>query len=223
MRSGSSLLTHILVTNPEIIGYGETHINYSSESDLKLLIRRVYDKVRNYGMREKYVLDKVLHNNKFVNYDFLTSDHIYVIFLLREPERTLNSLLDLKPHWTEEQSVNYYGDRLSTLVDYAKLINNKNHCLLLNYQEIIANSETVFQVLQKFLQTQQGFSEQYQVMKTTGVKGIGDSSSNIKTGKIIKTSRHLEQRISPDFLEKAIASFQESYAILSEYCQMIDK
>ena len=42
MRSGSSLLTHILNTNNEIIGYGETHIKYSSELDFKALLSKVY-------------------------------------------------------------------------------------------------------------------------------------------------------------------------------------
>jgi len=37
MRSGSSLLTHLLNSNPEIIGYGETHIQYASEQDFKKL------------------------------------------------------------------------------------------------------------------------------------------------------------------------------------------
>jgi hypothetical protein len=223
MRSGSSLLTHILVSNPEIIGYGETHINYNSESDLKKLVYRVYGKIRNYGMNEKYVLDKVLHNNKFINYDFLTSDNIYTIFLLREPKRTLNSILDLKPHWNQEQAFTYYCDRLSKLADYAKLINNKNRSLLLNYQQIIDDSETVFQSLKSFLNTENVFSEQYEIMRTTGMKGVGDSSDNIKTGKIIRTSRELEERISPDFLERAIASFEENYAILAKYCQIINR
>ncbi|MDY7013544.1 MAG: sulfotransferase family protein, partial [Cyanobacteriota bacterium] len=41
MRSGSSLLTHILNSNPEIIGYGETHLQYSSEADFKRLMLKV--------------------------------------------------------------------------------------------------------------------------------------------------------------------------------------
>jgi LPS sulfotransferase NodH len=30
MRSGSTLLAHLLASHPEIIGYGETHIRYRS-------------------------------------------------------------------------------------------------------------------------------------------------------------------------------------------------
>ncbi len=33
MRSGSSLLLHILNTNPEVLGFGEMHIKYHSEKD----------------------------------------------------------------------------------------------------------------------------------------------------------------------------------------------
>ncbi|MGV2388843.1 MAG UNVERIFIED_CONTAM: sulfotransferase [Microcystis novacekii LVE1205-3] len=42
MRSGSSLLTHILNSNPEIIGFGETHLVYESEQDFKALMFQLY-------------------------------------------------------------------------------------------------------------------------------------------------------------------------------------
>jgi hypothetical protein len=35
MRCGSSLLTHILVDNPEIAGYGETHTRYNTSNDFE--------------------------------------------------------------------------------------------------------------------------------------------------------------------------------------------
>jgi len=120
MRSGSSLLTHILNSNSEIIGYGETHLEYSSELDLKKLMLKVYfhgqefttiQDVEKLKMSEKYVLDKVLHNNKFLTADFLASDKIVTIFLLREPKRSLKSILELKPQWSESQVLNYYVER----------------------------------------------------------------------------------------------------------------
>ena len=33
MRCGSSLLSNILATNPEITGYGETHLDYQTPGD----------------------------------------------------------------------------------------------------------------------------------------------------------------------------------------------
>lgn len=37
MRSGTSLLANILISNPAIFGYGESLVRYRSPSDLKLL------------------------------------------------------------------------------------------------------------------------------------------------------------------------------------------
>ena len=81
MRSGSSLLTHILNSNPEIIGYGETHLDYESEKDFKALMFRVYWRLRDLNMNHTYLLDKVLHDHKFLNEDFLSSDKLYNILI----------------------------------------------------------------------------------------------------------------------------------------------
>jgi hypothetical protein len=222
MRSGSSLLTHILNSNPEIIGYGETHLNYESEKDFKALMFRVYWRLRDLNMNHTYLLDKVLHDHKFLNEDFLSSDKLYNIFLLREPKRTLESILDIKSHLTEEQAANYYINRLSHLEQYAKLINSKERSLLITYEQLLKKSDLVFAELQSFLKTQAGFSEKYQVLKTTGIRGIGDSSENIKAGKIIRKERQLDRQISPELTEKSIQAFNKSQSILSQYCRLID-
>ncbi|MBD2666874.1 nucleoside triphosphate hydrolase superfamily protein [Richelia sinica FACHB-800] len=221
MRSGSSLFTHILNSNPEIIGYGETHINYNDESDIKQLLFKVYGKLRQINMSHKYILDKVLHNHKILAENFLTSEKIYAIFLVREPKRTLASILNIKPNWSEEKALNYYIDRLLTLERYAKLINSKEHTLWLDYDQLVNQSNSVFVKLQNFLETKTAFSEEYEILHTTGIKGIGDSSENIKAGRIIKEQRKLEANISIEAIEKASHYFNECYTTLGQYCSSI--
>ena len=221
MRSGSSLMTHLLSSNPEIIGYGETQMKYCSELDFKKLILKVYWQLREYKMDHKYVLDKVLHDTKFLDQKFISSPQLYSIFLLREPQRTLPSLLTIKSDWTEEDALTYYSERLSTLTNYAKLINSKEHSLFIDYDQVVNNSDAVFETLKDFLDTQIGFSEQYQLRPTTGVRGIGDSSDAIKAGRIIKNPRKLAKEVSPHLVEKAKQSFEQCSATLSEYCRTI--
>ncbi|HLO85498.1 MAG TPA: sulfotransferase domain-containing protein [Nostocaceae cyanobacterium] len=221
MRSGSSLFTHILNSNPEIIGYGETHLKYTSESDVKQLLFKVYKTLRKMQMSHKYILDKILHNHKILEEKLLTSDSLHTIFLVREPQRTLASILNIKPHWSEEKALNYYIERLLTLEKYAKLINNKDRTLWLDYDQIVNNSNSVFRELQNFLGTKTGFSEEYEVLKTTGTKGIGDSSENIKVGRIIRNQRQLEEKISPESVEKALYYFNQCSATLAQYCSSI--
>lgn len=227
MRSGSSLLTHLLITNPEVIGYGETHIQYRSEADFRKLIYQVYwqsqdfrklGDLENLKMNHRYVLDKVLHNNKFLQKDFLKSENIYVIFLLREPQRTVASMLDQKPHWSEDDAVQYYNGRLSALEEYAQIINNRKRTLLITHDQIINQSQAVFQGLQNFLATQTGFSEEYKILKTTGKRSIGDFKENIKAGRIVRKNRELNIEVSPQALDLTNHKFQQCLERLSQSC-----
>jgi hypothetical protein len=233
MRSGSSLLTHILVSNPEIIGFGESHIKYSCELDFKKLMMKVYcqfqefkkfpEDLTKFSMDHTYILDKVLHNQKFLDHSFLLSEQIYTIFLLRKPQRTLASLLDLKPHWNQEDAFNYYGDRLLKLQEYAQIINNKKRTLLITHAQILNQTDRVLETLQNFLGTKVAFSEEYNILESTGKRDIGDHRGNIKAGKIIRTPRKLNNyEISPELIEKGVNLYDECRNKLSKYCQTID-
>lgn len=229
MRSGSSLLSHILNSNPEIIGYGETHLHYASELDFKNLILKVYlnqyntkgKNIESLKMTHEYVLDKILHNNKFIDIEFLNSEKLYAIFLLREPQRSLPSIIDLKPNWTEEKALHYYGGRLPILEEYAKLINNKKRSLFITHDQLLNQTSLVFDALQNFLGTQQAFSEEYDVVKTTGQKGVGDSKGNIKAGRIIRERRKIHRNVAPELVERGMQAFDRCSTTLSEYCKTI--
>jgi hypothetical protein len=222
MRSGSSLLVHLLNSNPEIIGYGETHLEYTSELDFKKLLFKVYWKLKEIDMSHQYLFDKLLHDHKLLEEKLLNLENLDTIFLIREPQRTLASILDLKPHWSEEKALNYYIQRLTTLERYAKIIDSQERSLWLDYDLLLYHSNAVFETLKDFLGTQAGFSEKYEILKTTGVRGIGDSSANIKAGQIIRNPRKLEVQISQDAIDLARKYFEQCSATLSQYCRTID-
>ena len=224
MRAASSLLSHILTSNPEIIGYGETHTQYYSDQDLKKLMLKVYGnyyQLKNMTMSHKYVLDKVLHNNKFIDDSFLKHKQVYSIFLVRKPQRTIASILDLKSDWDENKALNYYIDRLAKLEEHAQFINNKNHSLFIQQEQILDNTDKVFQALQNFLDTQTGFSEKYELQKTTGMRYVGDQTDNIKSGRIVRQKRKLAIEIADSTVEKAMESYQKCCQTLSNYCTLI--
>ena len=224
MRSASSLLSHILTSNPEIIGYGETHTQYYSDRDLKKLMSKVYGnyyQLKNMTMSHKYVLDKVLHNNKLIDDSFLKNEQVYTIFLVRKPQRTIASILDLKSDWDENKALNYYIDRLVKLEKQAQLINNKTHSLFIQQEQILDNTDLVFQALQNFLDTKTGFSENYELQKTTGMRYVGDRTENIKSGRIVRQKRKLDIKVADHVVEKAMESYQKSCQTLSKYCTFI--
>ena len=223
MRSGSSLLTLLLNANPEIIGYGETHINYRSETDFQRLLFKLYRKVRGLRMHHKYALDKVLHNSKILNRDVLLSDRLSSIFLIREPQKSLASIMGIKPKWSEEQALLCYTGRLSRLEDYATSINDRQRCFFATHDQLLNETESVFRKLQQFLDVEQPFSEEYNVLRTTGQRGIGDSSENIKAGKIIRGDRPSKIILSPESVKQGWRAFERCRATLSTYCQTIDR
>ena len=230
MRSGSSLLTHLLTTNPEVIGYGETHTNYADADDFKVLLKKVYwqaqdfrtlQDVQNLRMNHRYVMDKVLHNKKFLDHDFLSSEQIYAIFLLREPERSLASIADLKPHWNQQDTIDYYAERMAMLVEYARLIKDPERMLVVTYEQMLDDTPKVLTTLQRFLHTQAPFTEEYKVLKTTGMKGVGDSKGKIKAGKIVRSQRQLSQDFAPEIIEQAKHVHSDCKVALTELCQSI--
>jgi hypothetical protein len=227
MRSGSSLLTHLLVSNPDIVGYGETHIKYTSSQDLKKLLFRVYWRGHEFTqlkhlshlrMNHRYVLDKLLHDSKLIEPTLLTEENIYVIFLLREPQRSLASIQDLKPHLTQAQVSDYYCQRLTSLTSYAERINNPQRSLFITHEQLIHHTDRVFDTLQRFLSLPKAFSEQYSILKTTGSKHVGDSKGNINTGKIIREARPLKFEFPDRLLTQAQQSFATASSVLAKQC-----
>ena len=230
MRSGSSLLTHLLTTNPEVIGYGETHTNYTDANDFKGLLKKVYwqaqdfrtlGDVGNLRMNHQYVMDKVLHNKKFLNHDFLQSEQVYGLFLLREPQRSLASIADLKPHWNQQDTIEYYAERMAMLVTYAQLINDPARMLVVTYEQLLDQTPQVLTTLQQFLQTRTPFTEEYTVLKTTGMKGVGDSKGRIKAGKIVRSQRQLTQSFPPELVERAKKVHRDCQTALMDLCQSV--
>mgnify|MGYP001791355721 CR=1 FL=1 len=230
MRSGSSLLTHVLTTNPEVIGYGETHIDYSNARDVKRLLQKVYwqaqdfrtlGDVQNLRMNHRYVMDKVLHNKKILNPDLLRSEQVYAIFLLREPRRSLASIADLKPHWNEQDTIEYYTERMAMLVEYAKLMDAPQRTLVITSEQLIDDTPKLLRTLQTFLQTQTPFTEEYKVLKTTGMKGIGDPKGNIKAGKIVRSQRQLPQSFSSEIVAQAQQVYEDCQTRLVSLCQSL--
>ncbi|NEP18646.1 MAG: sulfotransferase [Leptolyngbya sp. SIO4C1] len=231
MRSGSSLLSHLISANPEIIGYGETHLEYAEAADFKRLLENLYWHAQEFRtlsdwqklrMHHRYAMDKVLHNKKFLTDSWLTSASVYAIFLLRQPARSLASIADLKPDWDESKTLTYYTERLTKLVDYAQLIDSPQRTLLLTYEQLLNDTAAALSTLQQFLQTQASFSENYQLLKTTGMKGVGDSKGSIKAGKIVRSQRQLTHRVAPDALARAQASYDSTTERLSQLCSTID-
>jgi hypothetical protein len=222
MRSGSSLLTHVLVTNPAIIGYGETHIQYQSEGDVRRLLERVYGTLGTLAMNQTYVLDKLLHNHKAID-TVIQGEAMTAIFLLREPQGTLTSLRKLKPDWSAEKAMDYYVQRLQWLEAAARSRQGLGRAsCFLTYGDLLERTATVLEGLQTFLGVDRPFSEQYNLLPTTGIKSIGDSSALVKAGHIVRRSppnAWNPEDWPPGAIDQLEAAYHHTDQVLRTHCQ----
>ena len=94
MRSRSSVLSHILGSNPDICGYYELQQRYLVYRHV-IAMRRVLHKELKCSLKDKYLFDKILHNRLRVSKKILKKMNPKIIFLLREPVATLKSMINL--------------------------------------------------------------------------------------------------------------------------------
>lgn len=191
MRSGSTLLLHSLMTNPEISAVGERGKVYACQADrarLHIAARLAHG----LPLRHlRYVADQV-------NHDYLTPDacllreaEIRVLFLLRQPEATIASIVDVyrRYHplpWSVSRAVDYYVQRLETLAILGAAPSGRTSAALIRYEDLAARPNETLEALQRFLQLAHGFSRTYPIHRFTRTRG--DPGPNIATGRILSST-----------------------------------
>ncbi len=223
MRSGSTLLSHILLSNPSVLGYGETMTRYTSDRDFDLLALKIQWVLRRFPLRgsERYLLDKLLHNILLPpdGLELLMGHNVRLIFLLREPASSIASLIR-SLGYTPVDAVQYYTLRLKQLEQLAKQVSTSYPAFYLTYQHLLNDTEITLERLRFFLELQTPLSEQYQLLPTTGRRGMGDFSSRIRAGRIV---REPTQAISPEelipfeLLSEAHEAYQQTSSQLSRF------
>jgi hypothetical protein len=217
MRSYSSLLCHILNSNPEVAGYVETHAAYAGRSDLWRLKKKVFLGT-DAALGGRYVLDKILHNRCRINPVLLRRDDVFVIFSLREPRRTIQSTVAMAraldpADWKADPKrvTQAYVRRVKELrrLAYQEL----RHAIFIEAQRLIDDSPRVLAELTRFLSLQQPLSEEYRTSRLTGVQVYGDPGKYIRSGSIVREREdYSEIELSDLELEPAL----EAYAAASE-------
>jgi len=203
MRANTSLFGHILGSNPEINGYYEMHIGYYS---WKSLIRQKLKFLENHNFKPKshYIFDKVLHNDHFINTNLLNQKS-KIIISLREPSETIPSIINLfkksnptHEFTTKNGAIDYYKQRIIQLEQYSESL--KNNFIYLDANSIKDNTSEVFLFLENNLDLKYPLSREYEIQEMTGKAKSGDSSQELKQGKLIEQnkSNHSTLKIEQD-------------------------
>ncbi|MBC7999118.1 MAG: hypothetical protein IAF58_14305 [Leptolyngbya sp.] len=232
MRSGSTLLTHILNSNPEIVGYGETKVEYLKHDSLNNLLKKNAEFFGKNRLSETFVMDKIVHDELFVDLSILKRPDVHCIFLLREPGRSVSSITkmyrEILPNLLngfvggETDALEYYRRRLDKMSHLAEATENSQHCYFITFDQLIEKTEIVFAELKNFLEVQHEFSETYDLHRGTGVPGTGDYSQSIKQGKIIREKDGALESLAPEIIELALAYYDTASTRLKAACRHLD-
>jgi len=205
MRSRSSLLSHILGSNEQICGYSELHYSYPKKSSLVKMHVELYQDLQ-CDFDNKYMLDKLLHNSMLLSDEVIEHTDAKLIFLLREPESTLKSIINMgdltgeSGYKNQQIAFEYYCGRLNRLLEYAK---QNNNVFFVDSDELVKQPEGILAELSTWLGLEQALTPNYSIFNRTGATGAGDPSTNIKEGKIIKTSKHENIELDQALLSEA--------------------
>jgi hypothetical protein len=188
MRSGSTLLLHLLMTNPEVSAMGERGAVYASRADFARLALATRLAHPSPFRRLRYVADQVNHNGLTPNFSLLQDPRVRVLFLLRRPELSLASILELyRDHyqqpWSASRAVDYYVERLGVLMKLGESMPSPMCAALIPYETLTESPQETLEAIRSFLRLRQGFSRTYDTYPFTGTHG--DPGPNIATGRII--------------------------------------
>lgn len=219
MRSGSSLLLHILGSHPEIRALGESWIHYDDPEKLTELLYFVHAGNRSLLVDERYVVDKILHNDLLQDAELLRMPAVTSVFLVRGAERTLKSLYfgrqRLRGISGWQSALEYYECRLEHLVALARSIGDPRRSALVSYERLVQQPGTTLDAVGTFLGLRSPLRERYRITPTTGMAGLGDFSEHIRSGRIAVTPAPETEPIPEEVLSRGRAAHDACVAAIT--------
>ncbi|MGD0494047.1 MAG: hypothetical protein ABSC32_21185 [Steroidobacteraceae bacterium] len=227
MRCRTSLLAHILGSHPQISGHSEMHQGYSNFLDL-LKLRCKVSMDNSHTLKGRYVLDKVL-DGYALSRRILAAPSTKPIFLLREPESSLKSIVAMGRsyagvgwHGDPREALAYYVARLAQLEDIAKARADAgaSPAFFCDSEDLLGRTDLVLRELARWLGLEIELSPNYSVFDTTGRLGWGDPSDAIKSARVINSaSCHGGIELDPGILEEATPRYHRCRNTLLALCR----
>ena len=201
-RSYTTLLCHILGSHRQIAGYGETRMPYETAVDLYRLNAKACED-GNYRRDCDYVLDKLLYDDLTVSDTVLGMPRVVPIFVIREPEPTIASLTRMRvreheqgiQNWAEgtdrraaaATAAEYYTSRIETLQSLsARLEGLPGQGIFLPARSLLDDTSGTLRFLEGALNLDGPLREEYKVFEKTGKTDYGDTSTTIRTGRVVR-------------------------------------
>ena len=222
MRAYTSLISHILASNPEIAGYLELHRSYRHPADL-VVMRHQIQTISGAGVhRSRYHLDKLLHNGNGVSEEIASMNGSKSIFALRRPAETLPSIIEMvnltgerMAYDNPEGATEYYLNRVQRLVHEA---DKAGDSFYFDAESVIDDTDRLLGRLTAFLGLESVLVGEYNTFAQTGEKGSGDPSENIKSGTIVRDRKTPTVDFPTELLAEADEAYQGARQELIQRC-----
>jgi Sulfotransferase family len=221
MRCGSTALSHILCSHPQISGYGEAHISYKSRSDIGLLILN-QTKRNSYRQSSTYLFDKILHSR----YDSHNSTDFFesrAIFMIREPIKTIQSIRTLFSSIGSNEYSNdvlvsdYYEERMcSLLANWEKF--PSLHRIGMSFEQLKTDPEKNLVKISEMIGLSPQLTNNYLQPRNGLGHGAGDPLTSHKYNKIISDNI---STTSTDTLQKITLPESRLQALHNLYVQAL--
>lgn len=215
MRSGSSLLVHLLNSSKEILGYGETHLEYVGRRSFVNLHDHVRSQFEKHGdvpeESYRYVMDKILWPH-IHNKNLLCQTPVKIIVIIRTPKEALPSILslDLEGIQTTTEALDYYSKSLERIERNLEVYDAP--FVLVRYETLTNRTELTLQKISEYLGLEQQIKSEYDTIWATGEPGIGDPSERIQEGQVVSASTSYEVDIEQEVLSKAWEQYRRFFA-----------
>ncbi|WP_299199328.1 hypothetical protein [uncultured Amphritea sp.] len=188
MRSRTSVLSHIIGGHEGISGYYEQHVDHKERfCNEKIKKNLLVDDELKSGSR--YLYDKILHKR----FDPLSLDSYRVIVMVRKPEESIKSIVSMgvksDDKWSDiALACSYYSDRLDEILIMLELKPHIDFCFITS-EEFVGDTEVCLDKISDFISLDK-LSSSYSSGIKTGIAVVGDTSDNIKAGKVMLTKPH---------------------------------
>ena len=219
-RSGTSMMTYVLCSNPTISGFGESHTIYNRMTDFENHLAEVYWQQRSQRVQEKYVLDKVVYNRNLPDMDLLSSLDVKWVFILRHP---LDTIASMKKYvqCTEAVAVEHYLERLERLQQDAQFTNPADS-IFITYESVTAATEDTFQALSKFLELEQPLQQEYELPKAADDWRYSDQSSNLHSRKVTHKTNSYDLKLEAHHEQLVWGEYNRTVEVFQQYCTVPD-
>lgn len=185
MRSGSSMLSQILCSHPDIVGFGETHTTYDGDEGFIELIRRNLWIRHAWRVRRARYFDKVLHAELIPDMALLAQMPVDWIVLRRKGEPCVQSMMRTLS-MSAEHACDYFVHQSTKINQWVNVLQEHPTARVVQvaYEDLVNDTNQTLTRLSSELALDPVLRSDYRVQKGVLRAGANDPSGNFLKGHI---------------------------------------